>query len=125
STARRLAACHGFRSRRSRPLRRIVPEALRSPDSALRKVVLPEPLGPTIAVTSPGRASNSTSCRMRLAPNDTETLSASIIVFPLEIQNPAPAQQDPQEEGRADGGGDDADRQFGGGDDGAADRVRQ
>jgi hypothetical protein len=90
--------------------------------TAFRKVVLPDPFGPTMAVSSPGFTEKSTPEMIWLPPIETEMSRASIMGA-SQVKNAATAQQYPQEERGADDGRDDADRQFRGGDDGATDGV--
>ena len=120
STPRRAASAAalpgpiGISSRRSDPCAAI------SPVSARSSVVLPEPLGPTMAVTAPGAAVKSTPCRMAVPPISTCRSRACSI---SEIHQPAPPQQDPQENRRAEHRGDDADGQLCGRDDHPGDDV--
>lgn len=58
------------------------------PDSALRKVVLPDPLGPTMAEISPGLTSKSTPATMPFLPIATETSRASIMKHPYRSMTP-------------------------------------
>src|SRR5690606_154319 len=95
-----------------------------SPESARSSVVLPEPFGPTIAVTSPGLAEKPMSLMMFLP--DRLTLSEFVsIMIASQIEQAALAQQYPEEEWRAEKRCDDADRQFRRSHERAAYRIRQ
>jgi hypothetical protein len=55
---------------RSSPLKRIDPlEGVSTPDSTLKNVLLPAPLGPMMEVTRPGRNSVVTPCSATKPPN--------------------------------------------------------
>src|SRR5262245_7447580 len=57
-----------------------------SPNTAFKVVVLPAPLGPSMATSSPARTSNETSCRAGRSPYATlRPLTCNMVPFPVAL----------------------------------------
>src|SRR5699024_10259867 len=124
-TARRRAASFTDSSRSSvSPMCTLPGLVLSVPEHTPRRVDLPAPLGPMIAVTDPGARRRDTSSRMARFPMSTlaRLLAASLAPDPLAPQGAAEQQQ---EQRSADNGGEDPDREIREGNDGTGGDVRE